>query len=51
MLATGELIITDIVTVCQDGRAPVGAGDSLTFVHRAPSDTLRDNVGVVWTRQ
>jgi hypothetical protein len=46
-----QLVVSGITTDCRNGRRPVGAGDSLTFVHRAGSDTLRDNVGVVWSRE
>jgi hypothetical protein len=50
-LIAGELMITGIVTVCQDGGLPAGAGHALTFVHHAGSDTLRDDYGVVWSRE
>jgi hypothetical protein len=46
-----QLVISGITTACRNRKRPVGAGDSLTFVHRAGSDTLRDNVGVVWSRE
>jgi hypothetical protein len=49
-LEWGRLLVTGIETVCEDGRNPVSAGSSLTFRHRAGSDTLSDDVGVVWSR-
>lgn len=49
-ITAGELVITGIVTVCQGGGVPVGAANSLTF-HRAGGHALRDNAGVVWSRE
>jgi hypothetical protein len=44
------LVISSIETVCKNRSRPVGAGDSLVFVHRPGTARIRDNVGVVWTR-
>ncbi|HEX3222013.1 MAG TPA: hypothetical protein VHR35_05535 [Nocardioides sp.] len=49
-IAASELVISGIVTVCRDGGVPVGAVNSLTF-HPTDSDALRDNSGVVWSRE
>jgi hypothetical protein len=50
-MVDGRLVISGITTDCANGRTPVGAGGSLTFIHRAWDDTLIDNVGVVWSRE
>ena len=44
------VIVSSIKTTCENGREPEGAGHSLIFVHDAETDTLTDNVGVVWSR-
>jgi hypothetical protein len=46
----GRLVIHSITTACESGRAPVGAGGSLIFVHDHTTDTLTDDYGVVWRR-
>jgi hypothetical protein len=44
------VVVSSIKTTCENGREPEGAGHSLMFVHDAETDTLIDNVGVVWSR-
>jgi hypothetical protein len=44
------VVVSSIKTTCENGREPDGTGDSLIFVHDAETDTLIDNVGVVWSR-
>ena len=46
----GRLVILSITTTCESGGEPVGAGDHLIFVHDPTTDTLTDDVGVVWQR-
>ena len=42
-------IVEDIETVCAGGQVARGA-TSLSFAHMRGTDTLRDNIGVVWLR-
>lgn len=44
----GRLVILSITTTCESGGEPAGAGDHLIFVHDPTTDTLTDDVGVVW---
>jgi hypothetical protein len=46
----GRLVILSITTTCESGIEPVDAGDHLIFVRDPTTDTLTDDVGVVWQR-